>query len=180
MLIHCRYIVASSQAWKTGRASAFCDRGQQLFHRQVSRLDLVYDSSNRFCPPHMQSNVHPHMFMPGLPLPPRRRLPCLVAYVTCSMTRLSATSWLHGSRNLSPFCLGSQMTAPPSMTTGSFVSFWKDCTSIAHRKVNSSSFYALTRGKLCEFPGMTAVLKTRLRTPFTRFFHVAVFKESSL
>jgi len=78
------------------------------------------------------------------------------------------------------FLSRSKMTASPSLITSSFASFWKDCTSTSDRNWNSPSLFASTRRELCQFPGMTAVLTTRLRvrTPFPRFFLVAVFKQS--
>ena len=79
----------------------------------------------------------------------------------------------------SSFCRGTPMTASSSVTTSSFPLFW-DCTSIANRKWNSSSLFASTRKKLCQFPYSNTVFTTRFRTTFPRFSLVAVFNKSTL
>ena len=73
----------------------------------------------------------------------------------------SCSNRTNHSHETPPF--GRQMTASPSVTNGSFVSFSMDCISIADRKVNSSAFSASTLGNFCQFPGMTAVITITTR-----------------
>jgi len=131
------------KAWTTG-ASAFCDRGRQLFHEQ--------GCNDRFCPSHRQSKVHPHVAVPGLGCHHRRDNDVGVYGSNLNPTMVTFSSMCHMQHDASvrPFMAAWSQTAfrflpwtaDGRFTTGGYQLLClvlEDCASIACRTVNSST-----------------------------------------
>ena len=73
---------------------------------------------------------------------------CCAACATCSIIRLSASSWLHGASKCASCCGGTQTTWSPSVTTSSFLSCLNDWTSAFERKLKSSFLLRSTRKRV--------------------------------